>query len=31
MLDKFDFVSSGGGAALEFLAGRQLPALTCLE
>jgi phosphoglycerate kinase len=31
LLNKFDFVSSGGGAALEFLAGRQLPALMCLE
>ena len=31
LLSKFSFVSSGGGAMLEFLAGRKLPALIALE
>ncbi len=31
LLDKFDFVSIGGGAMLEFLAGVKLPGLVVLE
>lgn len=31
LLDKVDFVSVGGGAMLEFLSGRRLPALEALE
>ncbi|MBI4091813.1 MAG: phosphoglycerate kinase [Candidatus Levybacteria bacterium] len=31
LLSKFDFVSMGGGAMLEFLSGHKLPALKTLE
>lgn len=31
LLDKFDFVSVGGGAMLDFLSGHALPALEALE
>ena len=31
MTQDFDFVSIGGGAMLEFLAGNELPALKALE
>ncbi len=31
LLNKFDFISTGGGALLSFLSGKKLPALEALE
>ncbi len=31
LLDKFDFVSTGGGAMLEYVAGNEMPGLDILK